>query len=743
MSDQVSPNNLPAQLTSFVGRDTEQAELMRLVAGSRLVSVTGAAGCGKTRLALEAGRAMLPDFADGVWLVELSRVNDASFVGEAVAGVLGVHEEPYGSILEALAVQLGRRRALLILDGCEHLVEETASLVDRLLRATDSLQVLATSRESLRVDGEVIWPIPSLGATDATELFVERARLADPSFQLEADRASIIDQVCRRLDGIPLAIELAAARVRVMSLQQLLERLEDRFRLLTGGSRAALPRHQTLRAAVDWSYQLLDDVEALLFRRLSVFSGGFAADSLEAVCCDERMPASDVMDVLARLVDKSLVVPQPAPRDRYRYGQLETLAEYGRERLSESSEAESLWRRHAEHFARLAKGASESRIAEEQGNLTRALEFLRAARDADGLRLAVAMVSYWDSAGRVSEGRERLESLLELQTGAPELRARAHDGAGWLAFRQADLAGARSQFEVARGLLQPLGATAELARTLSNIAIACIFSGDPVAAREHLEESLRVGRQAHATRSVAGTLWVLGLVAYFAGDLDEAEDRGNESLRLAEEVEDSKLVGFLQAALGVVALERRAFEDARARLGRALELSIETGDRLNMALVLEALCRLASATSAWSLALRVGGAAAAIRERAGARSIPIWQDLVAASIAEAERVLGAEAAASALAEGRSLSFDDAVDLARRVTEAPERQDPRPLGLTKREVEIAVMVAKGMSNREMAEQLVLAQRTVEGHVENIRSKLGFHSRTQIAAWAVERKLVAKP
>ena len=742
MNDHGPPNNLPAQLTTFVGRDAEQAELMRLVRDARLVSVTGAAGCGKTRLALETARALLPEFADGVWMVELSRVNDAAFVGEAVAGVLGVREEPYDSITEALAAHIGGKRALLILDGCEHLVEGTASLVDRLLRSSASLEVLATSRESLRVDGEVIWPIPSLGAEDAMELFVDRARLADPAFQLTADRASIVDQICRRLDGIPLAIELAAARVRVLSVQQLLERLEDRFRLLTGGSRAALPRHQTLRAAVDWSYQLLDPVEATLFRRLSVFSGDFAVDSLEAVCCDGQMPAGEVMDVLARLVDKSLVVPYAAALGRYRYGLLETLAEYGRERLSESEEAELLWRRHADHFVRLAEGASESRIAEEQANLTRALEFLRATRDADGLRLAVAMVSYWDSAGRVSEGRDRLESLLEMGTGDPHLRARAYDGAGWLAFRQADMAGARSQFEVARGLLEPLGPSAELARTLSNLAIACIFSGDPAVARAHLEASLRIGRSAGATRSVAGTLWVLGLVAYFAGDLADAQARGEESLRLAEEVVDWKLAGFLQAALGIVALERRDYEEARARLARALELSIDTGDRLNVALVLEALCRLASATSSWSLALKVGSAAAVIREQAGARSIPLWQDRVVDSMAEARRVLGPDASSAVIAQGRSLAFADAVELARGMTKAAPRRDEIPLGLTKRELEIAVMVAKGMSNKEMAEQLVLAQRTVEGHVENIRSKLGFHSRTQIAAWAVERKLVLR-
>ncbi len=736
-------NNLPAQLTSFVGRDVELAEVLGLVSGARLVSVTGAAGCGKTRLALRAATVVLPQFPDGVWLVELSRVTDAAFVGEAVATVLGVRDGPGGSIIDSLASHLNGRRALLVLDGCEHVVEATATLADHLLRRCPELQLMVTSREALRVAGEAIWRIPSLAISDAAALFLDRARLADSNFRLEAEQAPLADLVCLRLDGIPLAIELAAARVHVMSVQQILERLEDRFRLLTGGSRTALPRHQTLRAAVDWSYQQLDDSEALLFRRLSVFSGDFAVDSLEAVCCDDRVPADEVIDLLTRLADKSLVVSEAGPRDRFRHRLLETLSEYGRERLAESGEADALWRRHADHFVQLAETAGEGRIAEEQSNLSRALEFLRASGDAAGLRLAVALVGYWDSAGRVSEGRERMEALLAAVTGEPDIRGRALDGAGWLAFRQADMAGARDHFTDARGLLERLGDSAELARTLSNLAMACIFSGELDLARAHLEESLHVGRRAGAKRSVAGTLWVLGLVAYFAGDLDEAEERASASLKLSEEVGDRKLAAFLEAALGVVALERGRFEEARGRLGMGLKMSVEMGDRLNTALILEALSRLATATSAWSVALKLGGAAAAIRDQAGARSIPIWQELVEQGIEEARRVLGPEAAGVALSEGRSLDFTDAVSLARNVAAKLTQEEVAPMGLTKRELEIAVMVAQGMSNRDMAKRLFLAQRTVEGHVENIRSKLGFHSRTQIAAWVVEHKLVAKP
>jgi predicted ATPase/DNA-binding CsgD family transcriptional regulator len=741
MSEGTTPNNLPVLLTSFVGRSSELADVLGLVMSSRLVSVTGAAGCGKTRLALRAARDALSNFPDGVWLVEVSHVNDAAFIGEAVATVLGVREEPYGSIMEALARHLSEMRALVVLDGCEHVVEAAAAMADEMLRRCPGLQLLVTSREALKVGGEAVWRIPSLAPADSDALFVERARLVDPNFRVDPEQAAMIDLLCRRLDGIPLAIELAAARVHVMSVQQILERLEDRFRLLTGGSRTARPRHQTLRAAIDWSYLHLDEAEGRLFRRLSVFSGNFAVDSVEAVCCDDLIPAADVMELVAHLVDKSLVVAEAAAGRRYRYRLLETLSEYGRERLAESGEADVLWHRHADHFRQLAETAAEERLAEDQSNLSAALEYLRAGGDPGGLRLAVALVGYWDAAGLVTEGRDRLEQLLASVGGEPDVRARALDGAGWLAFRQADMTGARRLFAAARDLLESLGDSAELARTLSNLAIAEIFGGEPELAREHLERSLGVGRRAGAKRSVAGTLWVLGLVAYFAGDLKEAEDRAVASLGLAEEVGDRKLVAFLEAAIGVLALERGSLVEARRRFGRGLEISVEMGDRMNVALILEALCRLAAGTSSWTLALKLGAAAAAMRKQAGARSIPIWQGTVDAAIEESRRMLGPETATAALEEGRSLGFAVAVDLARSLT-SNQPEPAVPTGLTRRELEIAVMVAQGMSNRDMADRLVLSQRTVEGHVENIRSKLGFHSRTQIAAWAVERRLVAK-
>ena len=739
-------HNLPASTTRFIGRKAELEDLLECLANSRLVTVTGSAGCGKTRLALEAAAHLLPHYPDGVWLAELGYLSDSAYVGQAVATVLGVREEPGTPIAESLVAHLRGASALIVLDGCEHLVDATARLVDSLLRGCPSLVLVATSREALRVGGETTWRIPSLTVpTEAVALFIDRARLADPNFQpVGEDRASI-EVLCQRLDGIPLAIELAAARMRAMSIAEILNRLEDRFRLLTGGSRTAMPRQQTLRAAVDWSYQHLEPAESLLFRRLSVFSGGLALDNLEAVCCDDRIQVAEAVDLLVRLVDKSLVSPEPRRSGRQRYRLLETLSEYGRERLAESGEASDLWRRHAYHFLQIAETEAPERIAEESDNLAAALEYLRSAGDETALRMGVALVGYWDSSGRVNEGTERLQTLLEAVRGDVGLRARALDGAGWLYLRQADMPRAQSLFREARDLLAASGDSEELARTMSNLGLATAFVGQFDEARTLLEQSLEMGRRAGATNAVAGSLWVLGLVAFFAGDLDEAERRATESLSLATEAGDHKLAGFTEAGLGIIKLQRKQLGEARRHLLSGLDLSSTFGDRLNVALVLEALCCVAVEESAWGTALKLAGAAGTIRDSAGAGSIPIWQSRVDSACEEARRALGSVAAVAAGESGRSLKFSDAVGLAREWALGPPRAgstETQGLALTRREFEIAAMVAQGMTNRQIAELLVIAVRTVEGHVENIRGKLGFHSRTQIAAWATERELILR-
>jgi predicted ATPase/class 3 adenylate cyclase len=676
-------NNLPIQLTSFVGRTAELQDILSLLEKSRLVTVTGAAGCGKTRLALEAAIALLPSYSDGlgVWLVELGQVSDPAFVGQAVATVLGVRDDSGVPIVDSLATYLKHQRSLLLIDSCEHLVEATARLAEELLRRCPELRLLVTSREALRVPGETTWRIPSLALPDeALALFLERARASNPTLELTEGERPTAELLCRRLDGIPLAIELAAARVTVMSVREILERLENRFRLLTGGSRTAVPRQQTLRAAVDWSYRLLDESERLLFRQLSVFSGGFALDSLEAVCCDERISAPEVVELLSQLVDKSLVVPQAGSGTRYRYHLLETLSEYGREELVESDEADVVWRRHALHFADLAERANDARRAEETANMTRALEFFRAGESELGLRMAVALAKLWDSSGKINEGRERLEGFLTAVPGDPELRAAALDGVGLLAFRQTDMASARSFYEGALKLRMESGESAKLSRTIGNLGMVNVLSGELQLAREQLAESLRIGRKVGDSGAVGNALMVLGMVAYFTGELEEAEAHGLEALRLTQDAGDQKLEGFLYAGLGVVAMERGRHAEAHTRFGTSLNMSLQIGDRLNVALLFEAQCCLAAAESDWAVSLRLGGAAAALREASGARPIPFWQDRVADASEKARAALDPESAAAAFDHGRSLDFSEAVRMARGVAATgAEQRDPAPPG----------------------------------------------------------------
>src|SRR5579884_1453224 len=495
--------NLPVQLTSFIGREKEMEEIKRLLSRTRLLTLTGSGGCGKTRLAAQVGADLLADFADGVWLVELAAIADPALVPQTVASTLGIREEPGQRLLETLQQHLKPKSLLLLLDNCEHLSAACAQLAETLLQACPNLRILASSREALGIAGELAYRVPSLSLPElprlpsaeaalvpalarceATRLFVERAALSYPGFALTEQNAPAVAQVCVRLDGIPLAIELAAARIKVLSADQIAARLDDRFRLLTGGSRTALPRQQTLRALIDWSYDLLSEAERTLLRRLSVFLGGWTLEAAEAVCADAShappraaamgagehaaapleagsrenaggpVAAEAVLDLLSRLVDKSLVLVEESAEAEARYRLLETVRQYSRDRLMESEEARDLRCRHRDWFLTLAEGAERrlrgpdqvawlNRLAQEHDNLRMALEWCRAEEDAGaeaGLRLAGALWRFWRVRGYLSEGRERLEAALA-QASASERtaqRAKALYGLAALAWGQGD-----------------------------------------------------------------------------------------------------------------------------------------------------------------------------------------------------------------------------------------------------------------------------------------------------------------
>jgi len=460
---------MPVQLTSFVGREKEKAEVERLLRTTRLLTLTGAGGAGKTRLALQAAAHLLDEFKDGVWFVDLAPISEPTLVPHAVATAMKIPEQQGRPTLTALSEYLHPRQLLLILDNCEHLLVACAGLADALLRACPHLKILTTSRQPLEVEGETTWRVPSLPlpdvqqrmlspeglrANDAVRLFVERASAASPEFGLTDRNAMVVAKVCNRLDGIPLAIELAAARVRTMSVERIVERLDDRFRLLATGGSTALPRHRTLRGAMDWSYDLLSEAERAMLRRLSVFAGGFTLDAAEGVCAGDSVQRDDVLPLLTQLVDKSLVVLyEHDGTERYRL--LETVRQYTADKLAESGESADTRRRHRDWYLALAlqadaelRGPTQrvwiARLEAERDNVRAALAWSLSEDGGEaGLRLAGAMAWFWVMQANVNEGREWLEKALSsVREPSPAARAKALNGAGIMAWRQGDLVAA-------------------------------------------------------------------------------------------------------------------------------------------------------------------------------------------------------------------------------------------------------------------------------------------------------------
>jgi predicted ATPase/DNA-binding SARP family transcriptional activator len=512
-------HNLSGSLTSFVGREREKKEVERLLGTSRLLTITGTGGCGKTRLAQEVARDLVNAYADGVYLTELASLSESTLVPQAVAEALGVREQPGSSLTDTLADSLSAKTLLLVLDNCEHLVEACAHLVETLLKACPELRILTTSREPLGAAGEVIWQVPSLSGPspllrhaleelegyESVRLFVERARYRNPAFLLDQQNARAVAEICRKLDGIPLAIELAAARAG-LSVEQIAARLDDPLRLLTGGNRTATPRQRTLRGALDWSYELLVGFERVLFRRLSVFAGGFSLEAAETVSSGEGIEEEDVLDLLSRLVDKSLVVSEATGDGGVRYRMLEPVRQYAQERLEESGEGDALRGRHAAFFLALAEVAESKLVEPDQVSwferLEREHDNLRAAlRNAldrgkvePGLRVGGAIWRFWYARGHLSEGRRWLEEALA-QPGTAPARAKALRGAGALAWAQGDYARAETLFEESLALRRELGDRQGVAEAINGLASVARDRGEYARARALFEVNLAVCRE--------------------------------------------------------------------------------------------------------------------------------------------------------------------------------------------------------------------------------------------------------
>ena len=599
-------NNLPQQTTSFVGRDRELGEVKALLADVRLLTLLGMGGLGKTRLSLQVAAEAMAQFPDGVWFFDLAPIRDAALVVSEAAQVLGVREEPGRPLVQTLCAALASRRMLLIFDNCEHLIGASAALANAILRAAAQVRILASSREALRVPGEQVYPVLPLPLPDrgdglevlsrstAVRLFVERARAHKPSFALDAREAPAVAELVVRLEGIPLAIELAAARVRSLSVADINLRLKDRYKLLTGGGRVLLARQQTLRALVDWSYELLNDDEQRVFNRLAVFAAGFDLDAAEQVCGADPLSPDDVLDLLSSLVEKSLVAMDDEREDGTRYRMLETIRDYAAEKLQQSTDSRSIAARHCDHYFALAKkirdgleGAGQSawiRRGETELDNLRAATALALAGGTDpiiAVKLAVTMTPFWMLRGYLSEGRGIVRAALALPAVQASDLARAHAayaGAA-LATAQGDHAEARQMLEECLVLYRRLGNQFEVAATLSTLALARLLAGDAVGAETIEREALALFRGLGEKEGEFTGLLHLGQIAVYVGNSELAQASLEECLLIAKAMQDREAEGEAELRLGENAFEAGRNDDARRHLERSLAVCRDAGDR--------------------------------------------------------------------------------------------------------------------------------------------------------------------
>jgi predicted ATPase/DNA-binding CsgD family transcriptional regulator len=745
--------NLPTPLSSFIGREQEIKEIRQLLLSHRLVTLTGPGGCGKTRLALKVAQELMEEFDQRVWFVELASVADPALVPQTIAATLNVREQSGRTLIDILVDSLSAHPSLLVIDNCEHLIFACAQITETLLKKCPDLKVLATSREVLGITGEVAWTVPPLSLpnqqpwtnptsarnavqsyeeSESVQLFVTRAHVISPGFKLTSENGSWVAEICRRLDGMPLAIELAAARVRTLSVPEIAQRLDDRFHLLTSGSRTAPLRHQTLSATLDWSYALLSELEQKVLQALSVFAGGGTLNAVEAVCASQGVESGEVLDVLSRLVDKSLVMVDKPERRETRYRLLETIRQYAREKLVESGQVDQRSSpvdeskdRHLDYFLQWAENAEPHLIGPEQvewldryeaegDNLRAALEWCNtdASKAILGLRLTAACGRFWRLHGYISEGRMHLSAALS----RPEVqertltRARALTLIANLAYLQSDYPAMRPLADEALSIWRELGeeGRAGAAYMLDLLGELATEEGDYESAPRFFQEALEIYKEINNLRGISQIYMQLGWAAMRTGDLRQAESHLKQFLTLAKQVGDQTSLAFafsglgevavrlgeydraisllerglelnrlrgdkwgtgtLLGSLGWVALCQRDFKRMREILGESLSVRIEISDKGGIAWCLEKLAEAKFEQSQFQDAAKLFGHAESVRRPIGSVIDPADQPDYTRIISGLRSALGEDALAALWAEGAAMDLEQIIDVALAETE---------------------------------------------------------------------------
>ena len=758
-------SNLPAEVTSFVGRRQELREVKRLLTTTRLLTLTGSGGVGKTKLALRAAAEMARAFSDGVWLVLLASIGDPLLVTQAVFNALGVHDLSAGLSLSSLTDYLAGKRLLLVLDNCEHLLDACATLASTLIGSCPDLHVLATSRQALGVAGEVRMVVPPMSlpaeadgtsvqpmlGCDAVWLLSERAAAVVPGFTVDAANAGQVLALCRKLDGIPLALELAAVRLSSLSLDQLNHGLASELSILGTANRGAEARQQTLEATIGWSYRLLDEQEQLLWARLSVFAGGFEEDAAVPVCSDPRIPAERITALLGSLVDKSILKRQLTGTGPPRYWLLETMRQYGRERLRETGELGMTQERHLDWIRALGEviGAWDSRqvtsfnrMQREQDNLWAALDYCSGQPGGvvTASELAQLLLPYWVSRGPFGDVRRVLISLAELTPEDSIARGRLF----WVA---AIMASSMNDYAACAALSEEslrIGAVAKdvevVGWALTVFAMPRLRDGDLVGAKERVESALTLARLmglGHVEMTGHNTLSPILLAT---GEIDRVIEIGERAAALSKERGESWCRGYQLDYLARACWVLGDRERAEALSREAVVCKHTVDDRLGLTMTLETLASMAADRGSHERAAILLGLAQRVRDSSSLTLIELHRQQHERTVLIIVRGIGQKSFDAAYARGRAMTIDEGVAFAVADKPAPKpapRVKSAPdTALTPRQLEIARLIADDLTNRQIADRLFLSERTVETHITNILNKLGLNSRVQLSRWLAE-------